>query len=89
MSIADFARKEDDSAKQAAVKFQSLLAARAQSAGRASSMYGESSVQHTQGFPGEELVSAPLELKNCCKKGALVKTKGLFEELFKIFVLDQ
>ena len=29
MSIADFARKEDDSAKQAAVKFQSLLAARA------------------------------------------------------------
>ena len=29
MSIADFARKEDDSAKQAAVKFQILLAARA------------------------------------------------------------
>ena len=44
MNIADFARKEDDSAKRAAVKFQSLLAAWAQSAGRASSMYGESSV---------------------------------------------
>ena len=27
MNIADFARKEDDSAKRAAVKFQSLLAA--------------------------------------------------------------
>ena len=29
MNIADFARKEDDSAEQAAVKFQILLAARA------------------------------------------------------------
>ena len=28
-NIADFARKEDDSAEQAAVKFQILLAARA------------------------------------------------------------